>query len=1059
MTKSTIGVWALCALALSASAGEAYRFYRFKVEATRGDALQIAELKFFSGKDEVTRAFTKVTYDRTTKAPNGYSVRETYEPTRALDGDLKTKWYDDRAIAPETMGSVWLTLEAPQPVDVTRYEWYVADDTQTYPNRNPAAWRFQASTDGRSWTDLDVVREGNPVVRNFARAYIWERGVTRKVVKATSLVTHDGRRLVTRDMAGVPFTSAVPIKELPASLPPARPWTIYVFKTAHVDLGLHTSTYNVAAATVQRMKLAKKLIEEDNAADADPGAFRWFVEGWYGWRHWANLVPEEARAFAVEMSRRGRFSCGVGCAGNYTELFGYEELFRSLDGWADARRDGFDNHTLFMTDLNGIGWGVVGPYAKAGIRNIGWWPNHWHQTEPARLAFGTPANGRPLVFWWEAPDRAQRILVWSSPHSYCAGGIFGAPTGIWDVPSHPYPPAAEKALRNYRFDLRRMERATAKTLADLERVVPYDIWAYPDYLDDELPNLRAVEAVRAFNAKWRWPQFRTVGNLDEPFDALAKKWGDKLPVVRGQITSAWVQLCLGYPVFHARKFNADRLLPAAEAEAAIRAVETGAAYPKADFDHAWESILKCNEHGMGGDVLAGYVDRRVWETWLQNFEWLDFAERVAKRNLASVPAPVRRETASVENRWYRLKVNARGEIESIYDKDLQRELLSAPAGRLVYSPDNNATFVDEKASGAAVTRRVTLAENEKAIYLEVTIEHPWDVWKKEGGREDPWKFGYVAFPFALKDYRFAAQINGPVIDPIKDIAPYTTDAYLAVRDWCAVEGEGIGVGLALRDTTLVEFGRVHPKTMMWDRTAESSALYSYVFNSIGHLAEVPRCEDFKLTLRYAITSYRGDWRTADLPAFAARFVEPEMERVRTRLKTDAKNVRLVSFRRSEEGWVARFRETEGRATTAKVVQDLFPGVSPTVSLTPFGFATVTLGKGPVTLASGEAWNGLVYQPRANWGGTGDLMYLQWAWEKGVDEYTVYRAETPDVPCDAAHQVAKVVREAPFGVDYLVGRYEDHGLRPATRYWYRLRSSKGAETAFTAPFGAMTRQKR
>ena len=115
------------------------------------------------------------------------------------------------------------------------------------------------------------------------------------------------------------------------------------------------SNYNVTAATIQRMKLTRDLIAKDKASDEDPRAFRWFVEGWYGWRPWADAAGEEARAFAREMVKRGRFSSGVGCAGNYTELYGYEELFRSLDGRAALKRDGFANHTLFMTDLNGLG--------------------------------------------------------------------------------------------------------------------------------------------------------------------------------------------------------------------------------------------------------------------------------------------------------------------------------------------------------------------------------------------------------------------------------------------------------------------------------------------------------------------------------------------------------------------------------------------------------------------------------------------------------------------------------------------------------------------------------
>ena len=90
------------------------------------------------------------------------------------------------------------------------------------------------------------------------------------------------------------------------------------------------------------------------------------------------------------------------------------------------------------------------------------------------------------------------------------------------------------------------------------------------------------------------------------------------------------------------------------------------------------------------------------------------------------------------------------------------------------------------------------------------------------------------------------------------------------------------------------------------------------------------------------------------------------------------------------------------------------------------------------------------------------MYVQWGWEPWVRQYELYRGDSPDFDCDDQHHIASVVREAPFGVPYLVGRYEDHGLQPHTRYWYRLGviPLMGKKpTQWTEPFSAVTRQKR
>lgn len=776
-----------------------------------------------------------------------------------------------------------------------------------------------------------------------------------------SLLTHDGRRLVERKEGNSVVQELVPEKDLPAGLPPMRKWTIYALKSAHVDLGLHTPPYNAYAESIRRIRLARDMIAADTAADDDPAAFRWFPESWAGWRPFAEAEGDAARAFAREMTRHGRFSCGVTCAGNHVELYGYAEMERSLDGWKALKTDGLANHTMFMTDMPGIGWGIVVPYAAAGVKNVGWWPNRWNMRGQSRLDFGSLTGPRSPVFWWEGPDGKSRLFVWSGPDYGGGGAAFGLRTSFWDIPSHPIPEEAEQAIASYRFDLAQMEQSTARTLAQLESEVPYDIWIYPDYQDDEPPNPRLADAFRIWNEKWAWPCFRTVGNLDEPFDRFREKWGAHVPVVRGQITNAWSFLPVGYPDFLARKLNADRLLPAAEATAAIRSALTGADYPAADMVHAWEALNYCDEHGMGGCAVPNtyrYPGRRGWETWMQNWDWLEFIERIARREVASATPPA---TGTVitpgttgENRWYRVRLNAAGEIESIFDKELARELLAAPANRLIYSRDGNETFEGGEALDATITRRVALRGDERAVHVETLIENPRDLWHPEQISD---RFGYLAFPFDVPDFTFAAQICGPVIDPHADIAGVSSDAFVAVRDWCAADGDGWGVGLVMHDSALTEFGGIARDIQGRTGRALSSAIYPCLFNNAKAFAEVPGARELRLCYRYAITSYRGTWRKAGVPALAARWIEPGMERVRSRFRLNAPNVSLIAFRRADNGRAneAILRETHGREVRVCVATDLFPGETPTAHLTPWSTVTVafTGNAAQVREAAGE----------------------------------------------------------------------------------------------------------
>ncbi len=160
----------------------AFRFYRFKVEATgingfatTGSAVEIGEVKLFNGTNDITRSFTHVYYDASTF--NSEFVSD-YNPTKAVDGDLGTKWYDDRADSTNSddlRDAVWFTLEYAQPVQVTDYTWFTGNDVKNFPARNPTAWRLQGSNDNTTWTDLDVVRNESCSTANKTAFFVLHR--------------------------------------------------------------------------------------------------------------------------------------------------------------------------------------------------------------------------------------------------------------------------------------------------------------------------------------------------------------------------------------------------------------------------------------------------------------------------------------------------------------------------------------------------------------------------------------------------------------------------------------------------------------------------------------------------------------------------------------------------------------------------------------------------------------------------------------------------------------------------------------------------------------------
>ena len=272
-------------------------------------------------------------------------------------------------------------------------------------------------------------------------------GARAEAVKAYSMLTHDGRRLVSHTVGTNTVFALVATNQLPANLPPVREWTLYAVKSAHTDIGLHNSQYIQRHGTVRRIDEARRLIAAD-PDDSDPAAFRYVAEGTWFWGNYPKDRGEaEAMAVVTNEIARGRLDVGVTCAGNHTHLYGFEELCRSIYTKRELEdRWGIKTRTMLMTDNPGISWSIVQPYAEAGVEHVLFSPNHWNphpstiwkMDENRRWKWNNPDAGGggsridvrwdsaiPMLFWWQAPQSDARLLVWTCPHYGRGGEPFG----------------------------------------------------------------------------------------------------------------------------------------------------------------------------------------------------------------------------------------------------------------------------------------------------------------------------------------------------------------------------------------------------------------------------------------------------------------------------------------------------------------------------------------------------------------------------------------------------------------------------------------------------------
>lgn len=170
------------------------------------------------------------------------------------------------------------------------------------------------------------------------------------------------------------------------------------------------------------------------------------------------------------------------------------------------------------------------------------------------------------------------------------------------------------------------------------------------------------------------------------------------------------------------------------------------------------------------------------------------------------------------------------------------------------------------------------------------------------------------------------------------------------------------------------------------------------------------------------------------------------------VRADRPNVELTALKCAEDGdgLIVRFRETEGRVTTAQVVQTLVKDaklrrvsvleeplqeacVQDGVPFRPFETVTLRLtGERSLvqTAPAREPWTGLLIRPRVFPGGKGGTTYLLW----GTDD-------APDFVCYELYRDGKllttVTNEVDEGVLYRNARYEDKTANG--RHAYSIRS--------------------
>lgn len=354
------------------------------------------------------------------------------------------------------------------------------------------------------------------------------------------------------------------IADAPVMLRPVRHWMIYLLPHSHVDIGYTQPQEDVRKKQIANLREALDLIKR--TANYPPDAqFKWNLEVlWPMDGYLRDATPDQKKEF-LDALRSGKLVLNAYYGNLLTGLCSSDELLRAFaPSLRVAQEAGVPLDAGMQDDAPGYTWGNVTALSQAGVKYWSLGPNNGDRMGASLIKW----HDKP--FYWESPSGKEKVLTWMSYGGYAFALNIGKNLGAF--------------LPGY---LDGLEAAK----------YPYDISALHWCVngDNGSPDEDLPAMVRDWNATHAFPHLVIAGTR-EPFVALEKRFGGKIPTYRGDFTPYWEDGAASTARETALKRNATDRLVQAES---LWAMRDRPGFPVADFRAAWKDALLYSEHTWG----------------------------------------------------------------------------------------------------------------------------------------------------------------------------------------------------------------------------------------------------------------------------------------------------------------------------------------------------------------------------------------------------------------------------------------------------------------------------
>ncbi|VBB46492.1 Alpha-mannosidase [uncultured Paludibacter sp.] len=299
---------------------------------------------------------------------------------------------------------------------------------------------------------------------------------------------------------------------------------------------------------------------------------------------------------------------------------------------------------------------------------------------------------------------------------------------------------------------------------------------------------------------------------------------------------------------------------------------------------------------------------------------------------------------SMENEYYRVKVAENGDITSVFDKKLSKELLSAPA-RLEFQKEHPAQwpawnmdwkdrqkppmgFMNEDASVSVVENgpvRVTLQVKRKGFNSEIVQYYSLSAGEAGKRFEVKNRIDWqtleaslkAAFPFTASNENATYNLGVGTISRGNN-----TEKHFEVpsKEWFDLTDKSGKFGISVLEDC--KYGSDKPN----DNTLRLTLLYTPDADCFGDWMMHQKTQDWGIhDVTYAIYSHKGDWAKAETPwqakflnqpllAFESSKHEGDLGQSYSMVSVNNPQVGLMAFKKAEDGdlYVIRVNELSGK---------------------------------------------------------------------------------------------------------------------------------------------------